>query len=158
MAVPEITSGRIESEAIYRIYFHGPAYQVLEHVWRDGTRAVGEMKRDLPANHHPGELSTVMMPRMIELCFQTAGVWEIGSTGRMGLPQHVDRVRVTGTAQDNDGTLRAIVTAREDGATFDASVVDGDGRCVLSLEGYRTIALPSAIDAESLSVFQAVEA
>ena len=34
----------------------------------------------------------VMAPRLIELCFQTAGVWEMGAQGRMGLPQHIDRV------------------------------------------------------------------
>ena len=33
-----------------------------------------------------------MAPRLIELCFQTAGLWEMGVQSRMGLPQHVGRV------------------------------------------------------------------
>ena len=33
-----------------------------------------------------------MAPRLIELCFQTAGFWEMGVQSRMGLPQHIDRV------------------------------------------------------------------
>ena len=45
-----------------------------------------------PSNHHPAELPTLMAPRLIELCFQTAGPLGNGQQGRMGLPQHVDRM------------------------------------------------------------------
>ena len=31
----------IEAADIYRVYFHGPAYQVLERAWWDGKRMVG---------------------------------------------------------------------------------------------------------------------
>ena len=40
-------------DAIYRVYFHGPAYQVLAGVWRDGDATVGELAADLPPNHAP---------------------------------------------------------------------------------------------------------
>ena len=53
---------------------------------------VGLMAKGLPANHQPSEQPTLMAPRLIELCFQTAGLWEMGVQGRMGLPQHIDRV------------------------------------------------------------------
>src|SRR5579859_6352114 len=66
----------IEAADIYRLYFHGPAYQVVERAWWDGQRVVGLMAKGLPANHLPSELSTIMAPRLIELCFQTAGLWE----------------------------------------------------------------------------------
>ena len=82
----------IEAADIYRLYFHGPAYQVVERAWWDGHRMVGLMARGLPANHLPSELPTLMAPRLIELCFQTAGLWEMGAQGRMGLPLHIDRV------------------------------------------------------------------
>ncbi len=88
-----LTDGHIiEAADIYRLYFHGPAYQVMERAWWDGHRIVGLMAKGLPANHMPSELPTLMAPRLIELCFQTAGVWEMGAQGRMGLPQHIDRV------------------------------------------------------------------
>ena len=38
----------IEAADIYRLYFHGPAYQVLERAWWDGNRIVGLMAKDLP--------------------------------------------------------------------------------------------------------------
>ncbi len=49
--------------------------------------------KDLPGNHDPSDRPTLMAPRLIELCFQTAGLWEMGVHGRMGLPLHVDQVR-----------------------------------------------------------------
>ena len=66
----------VEAADIYRVYFHGPAYQVLERAWWDGNRMVGLMARSLPDNHRPADLPTLMAPRLIELCFQTAGSWE----------------------------------------------------------------------------------
>ena len=82
----------IEAADIYRLYFHGPAYQVVRRAWWDGKRIVGQFAKGLGDNHHPSGLPTLMAPRLIELCFQTAGVWEMGVGGRMGLPQHIDRV------------------------------------------------------------------
>ncbi len=33
----------VEAAQIYRVYFHGPAYQVLERAWWDGERMIGEL-------------------------------------------------------------------------------------------------------------------
>ncbi|HUJ72081.1 MAG TPA: SDR family oxidoreductase, partial [Verrucomicrobiae bacterium] len=68
----------IEAADIYHLYFHGPAYQVVDRAWWDGKRIVGLMAKGLPNNHYPSDLPTWMTPRLIELCFQTAGVWEMG--------------------------------------------------------------------------------
>ncbi len=54
-------------------------------------------RRHFRANHYPPELATIMAPRLIELCFQTAGLWELGRTSRMGLPQHVREVSLLRT-------------------------------------------------------------
>jgi len=50
----------IEARDIYRLYFHGPAYKVVERAWWDGKQVVGLMAQGLPPNHHPPELPTVM--------------------------------------------------------------------------------------------------
>ena len=47
-----------------------------------------------------------------------------------------------------------MVTPR-DGAGFDADVVDARGRVVLRLRGYRTVALPSPLEADKLAPLQA---
>ncbi len=89
-------------------------------------------------------------PRLIELCFQTAGVWELGTSGRMALPTHVDRALLFDGDGVQSGPRWAVVTPRGDGVS-DADVVDGDGRVVLRLEGYRTIELPGGPDADDLA-------
>ena len=39
----------VEHDAVYRVYFHGPAYQVVDRAWRGGGRAVGRLAADPPA-------------------------------------------------------------------------------------------------------------
>jgi hypothetical protein len=89
-----------------------------------------------------------MHPRLVELCFQTAGVWELGITGRMALPTHIDRV-LTSPGSSNDARCYAVVTPRGDDA-FDAAVVDETGAVRVRLDGYRTIAVPGGVDNELL--------
>ena len=144
----------IEAADIYRLYFHGPAYQVLERAWWDGNRMVGLMAKGLPNNHHPSELPVLMAPRLIELCFQTAGVWEMGVQSRMGLPQHIDRVSLLRSPDRAEGALYAVVTPNRDQGSFDAEVVDGGGNRYVQLSGYRTVSVPNSIDAEHLKALQ----
>ncbi len=146
------------AEDVYRIYFHGPAYQVLASAWRDGhgTGAVaGRFATALPPNHQPSNLPTLMEPRLIELCFQTAGIGELGAHGRMALPLHVDRV--TAYRPAGDVPLYAITrTSRtgQDGAV-DAVVVDPEGNVYVALSGYRTIELPGGLDPERIAPLRA---
>jgi len=146
----------VEAADIYRLYFHGPAYQVLERAWWDGNRIIGLMAKGLPDNHLPSELPTLMAPRLIELCFQTAGVWEMGVQGRMGLPLHIDRVSVASLADLAERRLYAVVTPDPGRGSFDAEVVDTAGNRYVQLSGYRTVALPGAVDAEALKALQAI--
>jgi acyl transferase domain-containing protein/NAD(P)-dependent dehydrogenase (short-subunit alcohol dehydrogenase family) len=146
----------IEAAPIYRLYFHGPAFQVIERAWWDGHRIIGLMSRSLPANHLPSELPTLMAPRLIELCFQTAGLWEMGVQGRMGLPQHIDRVSTSlGGPESVEARLYAVVIPDSDRGSFDAEVVDAGGNRYLQLSDYRTIALPNAVDSEALKALHA---
>ncbi len=146
----------IEAADIYRLYFHGPAYQVVERAWWDGTRMIGLMAKDLPPNHEPTDLPTVIAPRLIELCFQTAGIWEMGVQGTMGLPHHIDRISpILPPSELRNAVLYAVVTPAADGKSFDAEVVDMNGAVYMHLSGYRTVAFPNAVDVEGLKAIQA---
>jgi len=151
------TGNIIEAADIYRLYFHGPAYQVVERAWWDGHRIVGLMAKGLPPNHLPSELPILMAPRLIELCFQTAGIWEMGAQSRMGLPLHIDRVSslLLPAPEPFDTRLYAVVTSDPACGSFDAEVVDTKGNRYLHLGGYRTVAVPNAVDAEGLKALQA---
>ncbi|HKH99665.1 MAG TPA: SDR family NAD(P)-dependent oxidoreductase [Candidatus Sulfotelmatobacter sp.] len=149
------TSG-IKADDVYRVYFHGPAYQVVDEAWWDGERAIALFAKALPPNHHPSELPTVMAPRLIELCFQTAGIWELGAQGRMGLPRHVLEVSLLRAPNPAEDRLFAVVTPGTVQGSFDAEVLDTKGNCYLRLAGYQTVALPDGVDKERLKRLQAI--
>ena len=146
----------VEAADIYRVYFHGPAYQVLEKAWWQGKQIVGSMAKNLPQNHYPSELPTIVAPRLIELCFQTAGVWELGLHGRMALPERARQVTLFRSSDRVESRLYAVVTPSVDQSDFAAEVLDEKGNCYLSLNGYQTVALPGFVDAERLRHVQAV--
>ncbi|HUJ05009.1 MAG TPA: SDR family oxidoreductase, partial [Streptosporangiaceae bacterium] len=130
---------------IYRVFFHGPAYQVIDEGWHSGPAAVAALARPLPADHVPASTPTVTEPRLAEACFQTAGLWEIGQAGRMALPARADGVTMLHRPQP-DQQLFAMVQPTADGA-FDCRVVDGEGDVVLRVDGYRTVGIDSPMPA-----------
>ncbi|MEW5988839.1 MAG: polyketide synthase dehydratase domain-containing protein, partial [Chloroflexota bacterium] len=144
--LPAAEAMPITAEEIYRIYFHGPAYQVLERVQVEGERAIGLMAADLPPDTAPAEANLLMAPRLIELCFQTAGIWQIKTKGVMALPMALQSVTTYRQLEEADGRrLYAVVQAINGGASFDAQVVDETGAIYVTLTGYRTIALEGSV-------------
>ncbi|MGZ4671885.1 MAG: SDR family NAD(P)-dependent oxidoreductase, partial [Ilumatobacteraceae bacterium] len=139
----------VDADDIYRIYFHGPAYQVVDAAWRDGDRVIGRIADDLPPNHRPGNAPLLVEPRLIELCFQTAGIFELGTTGRLALPLRVAKVSLH-PVPDQVGRWKAVVTPRSDGRGVDAVVIDDLGHVRIGLEAYETIALPGGPDDAAL--------
>jgi hypothetical protein len=140
-------------DEIYGVYFHGPAYRVVEKAWRSNGDAVGLFSASLPADHKPSPPPNIVGPRLIELCFQTAGLLEMGTRGTMGLPLHVERVRLLRPPTE-EGPLFARVQPANGG--FEAQVMDEEGHVYLTLEGYRTVELPAAVDERGLAPFRAV--
>jgi hypothetical protein len=150
------TSEALGAKDIYKVYFHGPAYQVVEQAWWNGRQVFGLFANNLPANHYPPELPAIIEPRLIELCFQTAGVWELGLHSRMGLPQHVREVSLLRAPTLADGRLYAVVTPDAVHASFDAEVLDEKGNCYLRVLGYQTVALPDSVDPKRLKNLQTI--
>jgi len=144
-------NGEVGPEEIYRLYFHGPAYQVLAAASRTEQGSLGRMADPLPAGHLPTDQQTVSGPRVSELCFQTAGVYQAVTTGELALPASVEAVHLVRDPNHVGGGLHAVMHARSSGSApdgglvFDGHVADGEGRVVLQMQGYRTIALPTAM-------------
>uniref|UniRef100_Q022P4 Beta-ketoacyl synthase n=1 Tax=Solibacter usitatus (strain Ellin6076) TaxID=234267 RepID=Q022P4_SOLUE len=145
----------VEAQTIYQLYFHGPAYQVLRRGWWSETGACGEMAAELPDNHHPKDQPLAMAPRLIELCFQTAGLWEMAVQHRMGLPRHVDRVSLYRVPEAAAGPLFAVVIPNREAGSYDAEVVDRAGKRYLTISGYRTVPFREDVDSR---IFQPAEA
>ncbi len=157
LSVPTTANGNtVHAADIYRVYFHGPAYQVMDSAWRDGDAVAGRFAGSLPPDHKPQELPTLMEPRLIELCFQTAGIGELGTSGRMALPLKVDRVTPLRPANGNGPLFAVARPANGNGGDggIDAYVVDGEGNLYMSLSGYRTVELPGGLEASRIAPFK----
>jgi len=130
----------------------------VERAWWDGNQIVALLNKSLPGNHHPPGQPTLMAPRLIELCFQAAGLWEMGVQGRMGLPLHLDQVSVTLPPELSESRLYAIITPLAAQGSFDAEVLDTSGNRYVRLLGYRTVAFPNALELAPLKALQAAMA
>jgi len=140
---PPLETFTIDKSRIYRVYFHGPAYQVIEGVRLGDGRAISVMAHLLPADVAPPSADLLMAPRLIELCFQTAGVLEMAKADVLGLPTAFRSVAVYRQPHEAEGRRLFAVVARYDTAgEFDAQVVDERGHVYVDVSGYRTIAFP----------------
>ena len=119
---------------------------MLQQAWWTREGAIGEMNPALPVHHVPASQSLALAPRLIELCFQTAGIWEMAVCRRMGLPRAVAAVKLYRQPGPAAGPLYAIVMPDATGESFDAVVLDRAGACYLRLTGYRTVVFQETID------------
>ena len=84
-------------------------------------------------------------PRLIELCFQTAGICGDRHDRPHGACRtHVDRVRGFARRRATPGRLCAVVTPARRTAASTPTWSTTPAACVVRLEGYRTVALPGA--------------
>jgi acyl transferase domain-containing protein/NAD(P)-dependent dehydrogenase (short-subunit alcohol dehydrogenase family)/uncharacterized ubiquitin-like protein YukD len=140
LSTPPIWNGSetVNGETIYELYFHGPAFQVLEGVQKSGDQLLGKLRNNLPEiTSRPVSLDTT--PILLELCLQTAGIWEIGLKGALSLPHSIGRVRLY-RREVNGVPVFAEVRKSDNGhgLSFSSRVVDANGRVYLEMEDYRT--------------------
>ncbi|HYO86202.1 MAG TPA: SDR family NAD(P)-dependent oxidoreductase, partial [Dermatophilaceae bacterium] len=143
----EFGERQVGKDTIYTFYFHGPAYQVIGNAARFADGSMTRMEDNLPDNHIPRDRPTLNAPRLAELCFQTAGLWEAGREQRMALPLKVDRVRVLRDPATVEGALFGLARQVGEGL-FDCAIVDSGGSVVVRMDGYGTISVPSGIPEE----------
>jgi NAD(P)-dependent dehydrogenase (short-subunit alcohol dehydrogenase family)/uncharacterized ubiquitin-like protein YukD len=140
-------SRTLDAEDIYKLYFHGPAFQVLEGVQRKGDLVLGKLRENLPAITAQ-EHGLATAPLLVELCLQTAGVWEIGTTGSLALPSRIGSLKLYHVEAPSDQLFAEVKPLNsQDGAlVFDARVIDQAGKVYLELENYSTQSLPYTME------------
>jgi hypothetical protein len=119
---------------------------VVGSAWRAGDQAVAALAEGLPAHHQPPGAPLATAPRLVELCFQAAGLWEAALEGRLALPAHVGSARVLRDPAKAKGALHALARPSAPGR-FDCLVVDSAGQVIVRLDAYQSIPLPSPIAA-----------
>ena len=148
---------KVDASQVYRVFFHGPAYQVIDSAWRTGEEIFALFARNLPAHHVPPELPSLVSPRLIEFCFQTGSLSGLALQSRLGLPHTVREVR-TFALPGKDSVLFSITSSNPDGS-YDSRVVDEEGNAFVIVRGYQTMNLPDAVPADLLKpVQQALQA
>ena len=141
---PSADSLPITAAEIYKSFFHGPAYQVIERAGISGNQCLALMAHDLGANTEPAHAASIMAPRLVELCFQCAALWTEQVKGAMGLPLGFEQVTAYRQPEEAAGRrLTCLCTTPNDGETFDATVVDEAGNVFVTLAGDLTVARPA---------------
>ena len=139
---------------VYPPMFHGPACQVVAGFGRAGNALVTRLPAQLTrwaVGEQPGRLPS----HLLELVLQTCGVWELAETGRMMRPSRIDEVVVRYAQQVITPETRVRVRPRsrrsQGERVFDGVALDGAGRELLRVRGYRPVDLgtPAATAATS---------
>jgi acyl transferase domain-containing protein/NAD(P)-dependent dehydrogenase (short-subunit alcohol dehydrogenase family)/acyl carrier protein len=144
---------KVEAPDVYSIYFHGPAYQVIQNAWKSGEQIVAQYAKNLPDNHVPAELPAIVSPRLIELCFQTASLSGLAMQSRLGLPYGIQELKVFSLPENMDESFFALITVNSDGS-YDGKLMDGKGNVYMMLRGYKTMDLPDPVQADLLKPLQ----
>jgi malonyl CoA-acyl carrier protein transacylase len=148
---------RVGAKDIYELYFHGPAFQVLQGVQQQGEYVLGQCQFGSLAEVDR-LLNAASQPLLVESCFQTAGVWEIGHDSRFSLPQSIGKLSLYPISK-NGHQVYTFVRPRHNGngqVTFDAWVVDDHGQVYLEMQDYQTAPLLAGLEAATIKPFQAI--
>ncbi len=141
---PAAESLPITAQEIYKTFFHGPAYQVIERAGVDGEKCIALMAHSLPADAEPAHAASLMAPRLVELCFQAAALWHTQVKQAMAFPLGFEKVIAYRQPEEAEGRrLYCIGATPNDGERFDATVVDEAGNVFVALTGYRTVGRPT---------------
>jgi malonyl CoA-acyl carrier protein transacylase len=144
------------SEDIYKLYFHGPSFQVLDCAQKSGDHVMGRLAKNIPTEAS-GETQSITTPLLVELCFQTAGLWEAGTTGIMALPHSIGTLTIYPRRVNGEPIFAEVTPRIEEGKVcFDARVVDAKGHMYLELSNYQTAPLPYAAEPELIEPMKAL--
>lgn len=132
----------LNAAEIYQLFFHGPSFQVLDSAQLSTEAMLGKFNKQLAHSQETG-VGLADTSLLIELCFQTAGLWEAGVNGVLALPQSVGSLKVYPQLIHGVSIFAEVKPREVDGkVVFDARVVDEKGHVFLELGDYRTVPLP----------------
>ena len=142
-AQPSSAKPLATKEEIYKIYFHGPSFQVLDSVLSVDDRTVFAVYRRPAAPLWPnGAKPLCAYPLLVEAAFQACGYRDLHIDKRMGLPDFIGKLLVSPGGEPPDTLYISCVFKGhgKDGKTaYDACVYDKDGRLWVELQDYRMI-------------------
>ena len=134
----------VNAAAIYSLFFHGPAFQVIAAAGLVGATMVSRIATQLPAlssGNEDNDETWVAMPRLIEACLQTAGLLDIATRSKMMIPHGIDDIELFETRPSPNEQLHATARrtlSRSGTEAVDIDLQHPDGSIVLRVRGYET--------------------
>ncbi len=138
-ALPERVNETLDADEIYRLFFHGPAFQILNGAGANEDGVVASLNTDL-LHELAEENKYLITPMLIESCFQAVGLYEAGLSGRIALPASVGTVTVY-EHTINGLPLYSEITPHDTGdeVGYSARVIDAEGNLYVEIDDYRTV-------------------
>ncbi|MEA3307473.1 MAG: SDR family NAD(P)-dependent oxidoreductase, partial [Elusimicrobiota bacterium] len=146
-AIPNKNKYKINSEDIYKVYFHGPSFQVLDGIISlEKDKVLGVFKTPKMPLWQTKHEKLLAHPMAIEAAFQTCGYRDIHFESKMALPDSVDEIII----HDNERTTDKLYVYSvykgvnsEGKSAYDAFVFDEKGNIRLEVINY--VAIPTKI-------------
>jgi malonyl CoA-acyl carrier protein transacylase len=141
---PEISpkTPEVTKEEIYKIFFHGPSFQVLDSITKvDGKHTIATYKKPSKTPWHGKEKPVVANPLIIEAAFQACGFRDLHIDSKMTLPDYIGKVVIAeGKAPDTLHILSVFKGKTDEGkSVYDAFAFDDDGKVWVELENFYMI-------------------
>ena len=137
-----IFDASVSGEDIYKLYFHGPAFQVVKSAWMLDGVMYARLNKSIPPVFPKGRPLTA--PRLIELCLQTSGLWQIAFSGKMLIPEVIGRIVIYKDVEEVSAELIAVARGGFDG--MEILLCDLSGNVYVEVSGYKTVPLPAPVN------------
>ena len=128
------------SEEIYRILFHGPAFQVLRKVYTEGEDLIGEYENNIKPLLKDGTSPVILPMRMIEFCLQTSGMRDLMFSKAMRVPLGIGSIRILDLEYSE--SVPALARASGKTGSYDICAFSPQGKALLKIEKYQTKEMP----------------
>lgn len=144
----------VNCEDVYKVYFHGPAFQVIASAQIVDKKAIAQSTLQ---NAHARIPSVA---RLVEFGLQTSGLLELASTGRMMIPNRIDRISLS--ARSDVNCVNAAYAIAQNGTSMDGhpaidiEIIDVAGNVVIEIEGYQTLELSFDHDRTASKILRAL--
>ncbi len=134
----------VPREDIYAVFFHGPAFMLIEHFLVEGEgKGIRFRYRDTP---EMDPMFADRIPAAVEAVFQAGAGFGLETRGIMALPTGIDQVIIhSGGSMPRDGELRPVKISQDslvEGRTafrFDGFVRDTEGKVIIELRGIEMV-------------------
>ncbi|NLO92117.1 MAG: SDR family NAD(P)-dependent oxidoreductase [Elusimicrobia bacterium] len=141
--VPVSFTPAVDKETIYKTFFHGPSFQVLDAIVSiDEKTVMAVYRRPSKPLWETGDRYLLACPLLIEAAFQACGYRDLHIAKKMTLPDAIGKVHIFNRGDQPDTLgIWSVFKGKDDNgySIYDAFVFDQRGRLWVELEDYKMV-------------------